>query len=501
MLGKTLTHNMVEEKKKLEEDIINFFGVNNGQEEEAFDFDYQNKFIKIFIEDKEFSEQLIDIIDLNFFESYQKVLINYIIKFVNKYGFNYDYLELETYIRDKENGISYEHLSSLISQIKNTSINRQRTKDRALEYFKKQSLKNALIESITKWKKKDYESISTTISDALKKGEPKSSGHDYFIDSDKRLMRHYRSPIPIMNGLDSYFEGGLSGGELGIVMAPPGGGKSMCLVKFACTAIQAGKKVLYYTLELSESNVGQRFDASLNNIRLKDVWEFPDLIKENAKRLYDNGGHLIIKEYPTQTASVHTIQAHIKTLERNMGFVPDVVFIDYADIMKPTEKFDAKRDTLTHLYESLRALAIEFNIPVWTASQTNKGGINSERFGIDVIGESMGKAATADVIIGVGRTNEDKEANPPAATIGIIKNRTGQDGIYLSAIFDTAYVRIEVVDNTIGIPPQAMIGLPQINNNQGVIHERTYSSPNDNSIDGLSRLLENKLNEASRDGA
>lgn len=469
-------------------EVQNFFGLQD-ESEDTFDFDYQNKFLKVFIEDKEFSEQILDIVDTTFFDSYQKMLLKHIMSYVEKYGFNYDYGDLSLYVKDCDGGQTSEQILSIIDAVKGLNINRSRIKDRASDFFKKQALKNALVTSITQWKKSDYGAIANTISEALKKGEPKGVGHNYTKDAEKRLIKNYRSPVPILDGLNWYFEGGLSAGELGIIMAPTGGGKSMMLVKFACTALLAGKKVLYYTLELSEKSVGHRFDASLNRIQLKDVFDFPQLIIENAQRIDKLGGELIIQEYRAHKATVHTLEANLKMLERNTGFVPDVIFIDYADLLKSTEKFENKRDSLTYIYESIRNLAVETGVPVWTASQTNKGGINVKEFNIDVMGESMGKANTADVVIGVGRTNEDKQANPPTATISIIKNRTGQDGFYLPAIFDTRYVRIEVIKPFNGGSAKPS-PTPQ---NGGGIHERTYNvEGGEAASEGISKLLEEK---------
>jgi replicative DNA helicase len=204
-----------------------------------------------------------------------------------------------------------------------------------------------------------------------------------------------------------------------------------------------GKKVIYYTLELSEKVVGQRFDACLNQIKIKDVWEYPDIVRENALEIDRLGGQLVIKEFATGQASTNTIMAHLRTLESNEGFIPDIIFIDYADIMKPLANFTEKRHSLTSIYEGIRGIAVELGIPIWTASQTNRAGMNKDKFGLDAIGEALGKAATADLVIGIGRPDEVKVANE--ATFGILKNRNGADGFYLPAIFDTHRIFIDIL--------------------------------------------------------
>jgi replicative DNA helicase len=248
-----------------------------------------------------------------------------------------------------------------------------------------------------------------------------------------------------MEGLDPIIGGGLSGGELGIVLAPTGGGKSMALVKFAANAMLDGKKVVYYSLEMKEEKIGHRFDAALNRIPLKHVTEYVDTIRETSKYIKQKGGALFIKEFPTGTATVNTLRTHLETLERDHGIVPDVVMVDYADIMKSTSEYSERRYNLTSIYETLRALAMELNIPIWTASQANREAINSPKFDLRVISESLGKAQTADVILGVGRTEEDKLVKK--GKMMILKNRNGEDGFAIDLHFDTSNLDIRVLQD------------------------------------------------------
>ena len=347
-------------------------------------------------------------------------------------------------IRQREKGLAKDHLLGLIDKLESVELtNTNHLKDSAYYFFKERSVKNCLFELVKDWKGHNYDSMKIKLENALKAGEPKETGHHYLRDIEKRLERDFRAPIPAMYGLDKYIGGGLAGGEMAIILAPPGGGKSMALVKIASTALLEGKKVIYYTLELSEKVVGQRFDACLNQIKMKDVWEYPDVVRENAQEIDNKGGQLVIKEFATGQATTNTIVAHLRTLEANEGFVPDILFIDYADIMKPLTIFSEKRHSLTSIYEGIRGIAVELGIPIWTASQTNRSGMNKDKFGLDAIGEALGKAATADLVIGIGRPDEGKVANE--ATFGILKNRNGSDGFYLPAIFDTHKIFIEIL--------------------------------------------------------
>jgi replicative DNA helicase len=152
---------------------------------------------------------------------------------------------------------------------------------------------------------------------------------------------------------------------------------------------------------------------------------------------------LKIKEYPTGTATVNTIKNHLSSLNRESGFLPDLIIIDYADIMKPLINYAEKRHSLTSIYEGLRALSMELNVPIWTASQTSRMSINKNEFDLSSISESLGKAQTADIIVGVARTDQDKIAKK--AKLMVMKNRNGQDGHSMEMLFDTSKVDIQIL--------------------------------------------------------
>jgi replicative DNA helicase len=409
---------------------------------QLLDSNFQKKLIKVIIDDDKYAEQIIDIINVNYFDGVLlKMLFKYITDYYAKYNIVPKYDTLKDLVNDQESEITQkEHLLELITILKEYKlVDKPYVKDTALQFCQKQSLKKGIMDAIEAWDKGKYEEITKIISDSMKFGDSKSAGHNYSKDADSRLKRHYRNPIAALKGLDINIGGGLAGGELGVIMAPTGGGKSMMLVKFACSAYLAGKNVIYYTLELSERVVGNRFDSCLTQIPMKDIYEYPQAIKEKIEQIEKNGGRLYIKEYPTASASVLTIKNHLKILQRE-GFAPDVIFIDYADIMKATSEYSEKRFSLTSIYESIRGMSMELGIPIWTATQTNRDGINAERFDLKTIGESLGKAQTADVIIGIGRTDQHKQQSQ--AKLMILKNRNGEEGIDIDLHFDTKKIDI-----------------------------------------------------------
>ena len=429
--------------KNLHEEVLAFINENI----DVFEHNYQSKFLKVFIEDKNnWAQQIVDIVFPEYFDGYHKILVDYEIDFFKKYRVPADYDDLREIVNDKEkDDFLKEHIYGLIDKIKSLEVEHQKkdsVKERAYNYFKSQKMKNTLIECAVDWKKNSYDGMKTKIEEALKAGEPKDSGHNYFLDVEKRLKRDFRNPVPILPGLDEQIGGGAAAGELVVIMAPTGGGKSMMLVRDAVTALRAGKKVVYYSLELSEEAVGQRFDACLNNISLKDVWNFRETINETINNLSGIGANLIIKRYPDGAATINNFYSHLDWLKCNENFVPDVIIVDYADNMKATQSYGELRHDLVSIYRDLRALAIEHNVPVLTASQTGRGGNNKQELSLDMIAEAWGKANIADIIIGIGRTPEQLRANE--ASLKILKNRNGATGGTFEMIFNTSVLMIEM---------------------------------------------------------
>jgi replicative DNA helicase len=425
------------------DNVDDYSGRKEAMKESAF----QTKLIKCFIEDEEFSQQILDILYAKHFDNIQhKILFQHISKYIAKYNFIPNYETLISLIKYKEVGIQQEQLIELIDIVSKYKHNDQKfVKEVSLEFCKRQGLKKGLLKAAKAWEVEDYDNISVIIGDSLKLGEPKSSGHNYLDDVEKRLVIESREPITAMEGLDNIIGGGLAGGELAIILAPTGGGKSMGLVKLASNAMLDGKKAIYYSLEMKEEKIGHRFDSALNNIPLKYVTEYVDKIRETSQYIKNKGGQLFIKEFPTGTASVNTLRAHLQSLERDHGIKPDVIFVDYADIMKSTSEYSERRYNLTSIYETLRAMAMELNVPIWTATQANREAINSPKFDLRVISESLGKAQTADLILGIGRTEEDKAVNK--AKMMILKNRNGEDGFTIDLHFDTSNLDIRVLQD------------------------------------------------------
>jgi replicative DNA helicase len=258
-----------------------------------------------------------------------------------------------------------------------------------------------------------------------------------------RFEMKMRNPISThWDEIDSITKGGLGKRELGVVVAPTGAGKSMALAHLGAYAVIKGKTVVHYTLELADTVVGQRYDSCITGIELKNLMSMKDSIVMAIEHI---PGKLIIKEYPTKSASTRTITGHLEKL-RQKGINPDMIIVDYADLLKPTAtgfKSQELRHSLGNIYEELRAIGQTFDIPVWTASQTNRSGLNAEVITMEAISEAFSKCFVADFICSISRTIEDKTENK--GRMFVAKNRNGIDGIVYPMEIDTAKVHMKVL--------------------------------------------------------
>ena len=272
-------------------------------------------------------------------------------------------------------------------------------------------------------------------------------------DFERRFELKSRNPISTgWDKINSITQGGLGVGELGVVIAPTGVGKSMVLVHLGAEALKEGKTVVHYTLELGDTVVASRYDSCITGIGLSDLYGRKDDIYEQVQEV---PGRLIVKEYPTKTATTGTITNHLEKLIAR-GINPDVVIIDYGDLLRPIDKRKEKRNELESIYEEMRALAQIYGCPVWTASQTNRSGLNAEVITMESISEAFNKCFVADFICTISRTIEDKNTNE--GRMFVAKNRNGPDGIVFPIFMETRNVKIKVLNRSHETPESLAIG-------------------------------------------
>jgi replicative DNA helicase len=329
-------------------------------------------------------------------------------------------------------------------------------KETSLDFCRKQNLKEAMMKSVGLLQNCSFDEISTVINDALKLGSENNFGYDYLADFEERFKIKHRAPVTTgWKEIDGITGGGLGKSELGVVIAPTGAGKSMALVHLGAQAIKEGKTVVHYTLELQDTIIGTRYDSCITGYPLSDIRNFKEEIYEEIKNL---DGALIVKEYPTKSATTNTLRAHLSRLIKR-DIKPGLIIVDYADLLKPVIVRKEKRNELESIYEELRAIASEFKCPIWTASQTNRSGLNAEVITMEQISEAFNKCFVSDFIFSISRTIEDKQNNQ--GKIFIAKNRNGPDGMIYPIFMDTSHVKISILPKAIApTTPNGVVTAP-----------------------------------------
>ena len=423
----------------------------NSQEQVSFSRygkTFQEGLAALILEDRAFCDQIQEVLETEYFElKYLQVFVDKIFSYKEKYNVHPTSKILTTILRielDEETDAVKKQTRDFFARIYNTETkDAEFVKNTALDFCRKQVLKSAMIQSVSLLKSSSFDEIAKVINDALKLGNDSDFGYDYIQDFEKRFELKTRDPITTgWDEIDALLQGGLGKGELGVVIAPTGAGKSMALVHLGTQAIKTGKTVVHYTLELQDTSIGIRYDSCLTGVGLTELHSFKEMIYERVQEIK---GKLIIKEYPTKSATTQTIKAHLEKLKQK-DIKVDMILVDYGDLLKPVITTREKRHDLESIYEELRAIAQEQKCPVWTASHTNRSGLNAEVITMEAISEAYSKCFVADFIFSVSRTIDDK--NNDTGRLFVAKNRFGPDGIIYPAKMDLARVKIAILPST-----------------------------------------------------
>ncbi len=391
--------------------------------------DFQIKCISCLISDRSFIERINDIIEVDFFESDAN---KWVVKESIKYFNEYKDLPTLTVFKIKVDEVNDELLKrSIVDNLKlvyqKVSDNDLKfVKEQFLEFCKNQKLKNAIIESADLLALGQYEKIKNVVDHAMKAGMERNIGHDYTEDVEKRMSVMSRNCVKTnWTEIDTIMDGGLAAGELGIITACAGSGKSWVLSKLGAEAMKQGKNVVHFTLELNENYVGLRYDSCFTGIDFQNIRNNVDIVRQKIEKV---PGKLFIKYFPIKTVSAHHLKMHTERVMM-LGTKVDMIVVDYADILRP---YQSERNSNSYseaggIYEELRSIAGELQIPIWTASQSNRSAMEEDIIQANSIADSYRKIMTADFVMSVSRKVTDKVAN--TARFHIIKNRFGPDGL------------------------------------------------------------------------
>ena len=414
-----------------------------------FGHNFQIKSIVCLMTKPNFIEQVIDILDES---QYDNDSLKWIVKECKKYFNEYKKPITLDVFKVNVNEVSNDILkTTIVETLKEVFRHMEASdldfvQDKLLDFFKNQTLKNAIIKSVDILEGNgDYEQIKNLIDDAMKAGTERNIGHEYADEAAIELRYSemarttVETPWDVINDL---MQGGLGGGELGVIVAPAGIGKTWILCALGAGAMKRGTNVVHYTLELNESYVGLRYDSVLTGLANQNLKYHMDEVKTAVEKVK---GELVVKYFPTKTASVHTLGAHLQKL-RTLGNPFDMVVVDYGDILKDTSNQREVRHALGNIYEDLRGMAGEFEVPIWTASQANRSALDEDVIEATKVAESYQKVMTADFVVSLSRKVEDKIGN--TGRFHVIKNRFGPDGLTFPAKVNTNTGQVEIYEST-----------------------------------------------------
>ena len=301
-------------------------------------------------------------------------------------------------------------------------------------FCQRRAVYNAIMESIQiidgKSKAKTETAIPHILSDALSVSFDAHIGHDYIEDADDRYAFYHKveNRVPFdLEFMNLITNGGTPNKTLNIIMAGTGVGKSLFLCHHAANCLVQNKNVLYITCEMAEERIAERIDANLMDISMDDLHDLPKQIYDTklSRVASEFTGKLIIKEYPTSTATSNHIRILLEELSMKKKFKPDIVIVDYLNICASARlKNNGNVNSYNYIKaiaEELRGLAVEYNVPVFSATQVNRSGFASSDFGLEDTSESFGLPATADFMIAMIGTEELDEQNQ--VLIKQLKNR------------------------------------------------------------------------------
>ena len=374
---------------------------------------------------EEYIRKVIPFIKAEYFEdTNQRIVFEEILKFVEEYNqpATTEVLCIETEKRKDINDTSFKEITHLIGCLEDVPTEFNWLVDTTEKWCRDRAIYLALMESIHiadgNDEKKNRDSIPTILSDALAVSFDTHVGHDYLVDYEKRYESYHRKEEKIEFDLE-YFnkitKGGLPNKTLNIALAGTGVGKSLFMCHVASSVLLQGRNVLYITLEMAEERIAERIDANLLNVPIQDIAELPKSMFESkvnnlAKKTQ---GTLIIKEYPTASAHAGHFKSLLNELALKKSFRPDIIFIDYLNICS-SSRFRGGSNVNSYtlvksIAEELRGLAVEFNVPIVSATQTTRSGYGSSDVELTDTSESFGLPATADLMFALISTEELEE--------------------------------------------------------------------------------------------
>lgn len=382
----------------------------------------EDQIIQNLIFTDDFARKVIPFTKAEYFsERTDVIVVDEIIKFFNTYNkhITKEILEIEVLGRKDLTQKEAKELPAFIRSIENKDTNLEWLVTETEKFYQKRAVYLAILDSIQiidgKDSKRSEDAIPSLLQDALSVTFDTQIGHDYIDDSESRYDFYHRKEEGIRFDIDLLNEitgdVGLRPKTLSCVAARTGGGKSIFLCHVAASTLMQGKNVLFVSMEMSEERIAERIDANLFNtpipqLRNLDKEQFNNRINKVRNKTH---GKLVIKEYPTGSAHAGHFRALLEDLRTKKNFVPDMIIVDYMNICSSQRIRNNQANSYTivkSISEELRSLAIEYNVPVVTATQLNRGGVDNSDVGMTDTSESFGAVMTFDLYLALIRTDE-----------------------------------------------------------------------------------------------
>jgi len=414
--------------------------------------DFQLRLIAQLLVDNRFAESIIEIIDANYFEGNAlKLIVSTIKEAYSKHNIILDIGSLEYRLLDViTNEIDKKWALAELKRIKDVNLNDTLgVQEKAMKFCKTQELKKSIKQISNIIEVGDdarYDECEELLKKALEHGDLKDNGINVLDNIESVLLDDFRKPIPTgIKGLDEIMDGGLSKGELAIILAPFGVGKTTMITKIANTAKNLGYNVLQIFFEDAAKVIQRKHLACWSGYELNSLSLHKDELKNLVKQKESEKGVLRLKKFPSDGTTIPIIRTYIRKLIAQ-GFRPDIVLVDYIDCVQPSRKFDDVNVGEGNVMRQFETLLSELDMAGWTAVQGNRSSIKATVVESDQMGGSIKKGQIGHFVVSIAKTLDQKENG--TATMAILKSRFAKDGIILEdIIFDNSRIQIDMNPN------------------------------------------------------
>lgn len=415
---------------------------------------FQIQLLNQIILDKDFSHSIVDVIENNYFENkYFKIIIQMIKEYYKKYNHTPSFDTLEQVAKSElQQETAVKVVLDTIKKIKSAPIDgADFVQEKALKFCKQQELQKVMKKAqkiIDGGEFENYDTLEEMVREALLVGSKDTSTMDVFSNLDQVLDDDYRHPIPMgIPGIDRLLKGGLAKGEIGVILAPTGVGKSTILTKIANHAFNLGFNVLQIFFEDNPKVIQRKHFTLWTKIHPDELSEKKEDVLKKVKEIESTMENTLdLKKLPSDTVTMLQIKNEIRKMIAD-GVKIDMVVVDYIDCIVPDKNLGDEWKSEGSVMRGFEAMCHELNLVGWTATQGNRSSISSEVVTTDQMGGSIKKAQVGHVIISVAKTLQQKEMK--LATIAITKSRIGDDGVvFENCKFDNAMIEIDTESTT-----------------------------------------------------